>query len=111
MAKKRSTRKTSGDGWSLRSGADELPLDKVRVSVAPGEQHARVHLDKRAKGKVVTVIEDLVLTDGDLKQLGKALKNACGTGGTIRPGAVELQGDCRERALSWLNANGWGVRS
>ena len=110
MAKKRSTRKQSGDGWSFQPASHDPQPQQVTTSLPPEEQSAVVKLDKRAKGKVVTTISNLVLTDPDLKKLGKALKNACGTGGTQRDGTIELQGDCRERAETWLKTNGWGVR-
>ncbi len=101
-------RRTGGDGWSLLSSNDD-DGDSVPVeSRAPGDHRIVVALSKRAKGKVVTVVRDLVLTPSDLKSLGKALKNACGTGGTAKGGVVELQGDCRDRARDWLQANGWG---
>ena len=74
----------------------------------PEEQKCRVTVQKRAKGKVVTVVERLVLAPDDLKALGKALKNACGTGGTAKEGVVELQGDCREKVEAWLDQKGWG---
>ncbi len=103
MAKQR-----GGEGWSFRPAQPEEAPQTLRHSLAPSEHKCVVELDKRAKGKVVTVVRQLQLTAGDLKALGKALKNACGTGGTTKDGTVELQGDCRERAARWLDEKGWG---
>lgn len=106
MAK--SKRLTSGEGWSLVS-SDAAPADEA-VSLPPAEQKIRISLEKRAKGKTVTLVSPLALSVADLKQLAKQLKNACGAGGTERPGEIELQGDCRDRVRDWLKHNGWGVR-
>ena len=102
MAKQR-----SGDGWSFRPASfEEAPMPVI--SLPPAEQRFTVELDKRKKGKTVTVVRGLVLTADDFKKLGKALKAVCGTGGTAKSGTVELQGDCRERVKAWLQENGWG---
>ncbi len=107
MAK--SKKLTSGEGWSLISSDAS---EKAPVESLPPEQHKiRCRIEKRAKGKTVTVISPLVLTPTDTKQLSKQLKNTCGTGGTDRDGEIELQGDCRDRATEWLKQKGWGVRS
>lgn len=106
MAK--SKKLTSGEGWSLVPAAD--PTESEAVSLPPAAQKIRISLEKRAKGKTVTLVSPLVLSSSDLKQLAKQLKNACGAGGTERPGEIELQGDCRDRVRDWLKANGWGVR-
>lgn len=54
------------------------------------------------KGKGVTVVRGLPLEDAALAALGKQLKAACGSGGTVKDGIVEIQGDHRERVLQWL---------
>lgn len=100
-------RRQHGDGWSFRPAHEEA-APAPTVSLPPEEQRFVVELDRRKKGKVVTVVNGLVLDAGDLKALGKALKSACGTGGTAKGGVIELQGDCRERAAKWLEENGWG---
>ena len=103
-------KRTSGEGWAFVS--DDVPdVDvEVLVSRAPEEQRIRISLEKRKRGKVVTLAGGLVLQKGDLKDLARALREACGTGGTIRENTIELQGDCRRRARAWLVENGWGVR-
>lgn len=102
-------KRTSGQGWSLvSSDADSTPQNTQ--SKPPEKQRAVLSMEKRKKGKVVTLIRNLVLSDNDLKDLAKALKTACGTGGTSRNGEIELQGDCRDRAKAWLQDNGYGVK-
>ncbi len=103
-------KRTSGEGWAFVS--DDVPdIDvEVLVSRAPEEQKIRISLEKRKRGKVVTLAGGLVLAKGDMKDLARALREACGTGGTIRGETIELQGDCRSHVRAWLMENGWGLR-
>jgi translation initiation factor 1 len=55
----------------------------------------------------VTVVRGLLLDAAALEAIGKRLRAACGTGGTVRDGVLELQGDHRERVLAWLQQEGW----
>lgn len=99
----------SGDGWSFRPAHIDVPA-RPNVSLPRAEQRFVIELDSRKRGKTVTAVRGLVLSPDDLKALAKALKAACGSGGTSKSGIIELQGDCRERAGSWLVENGWGVQ-
>lgn len=105
MSKKR----TGGEGWTLVSAGAADPSGEV-ISLPPQEQRVRISLEKRRKGKVVTLVDNLVLSEPDLRDLGKSLKVMCGTGGTVRDRRIELQGDRRSRVRAWLLENGWGVR-
>lgn len=64
------------------------------------------------KGKGVTVVRGLPLDDHALAAVGKQLKAACGTGGTVKDGVVEIQGDHVDKILAWLKARpeGWVVK-
>ncbi|MCP5095422.1 MAG: translation initiation factor [Chloroflexi bacterium] len=72
---------------------------KTAVKSLPAtEQTAHLHREKKGRGgKTVTVIRNLQLSPADMKALGKQLKKAAGTGGTIKDGAIEIQGDCRDK--------------
>ena len=105
MSKKR----TGGEGWTLVS-AGVADLSGEVISLPPQEQRVRISLEKRRKGKVVTLVDNLVLSEPDLRDLGKSLKVMCGTGGTVRDRRIELQGDRRGQVSAWLLENGWGVR-
>ena len=85
------------------------PEDEV-VSLAPEKQRIRIYREKRKKGKVVTIVGDVILVKPDMKDLAKALRKALGVGGTARKGFIELQGDCQDRARGWLTDNGWGLK-
>ena len=61
---------------------------------------------KGRKGKGVTVITGLPLPAHELKDLARRLKQACGSGGTVKEGTIEIQGDHRDRLLEELAKRG-----
>src|SRR4051794_38857585 len=72
----------------------ECPPPTVEpVRIPPETQTARVRLEKRAKGKVVTVVANLPAEGNDLPGLAAHLKAKCGSGGTVKDDLVEIQGD------------------
>ncbi len=66
----------------------------------------RLRLERRASDRVVTVVTGLPGSEKDLAALARALKSACGTGGTVKGGALELQGDHRDAVEAALLARG-----
>lgn len=56
---------------------------------------ARIRLEKRASGRVVTVIAEVPGTLAEVEALTKVLKTRCGTGGSVKDFEIELQGDRR----------------
>lgn len=62
----------------------------------------KLHLETRASGKHVTVLDGLPDNRAFLETLCRELKKACGTGGAVGDGAIELQGDQRERLREML---------
>ncbi|GAA4429524.1 translation initiation factor Sui1 [Acidovorax lacteus] len=76
-----------------------------------GDGVARVSRTTAGRGgKVVTLVRGLPLDDAALAALGKQLRTACGSGGTVRDGSIEIQGDHLERVMAWLQAQGHAVR-
>jgi translation initiation factor 1 len=65
---------------------------------------------KGRAGKCVTVVKGLALDALALQRLGKHLKTACGSGGTVKDGVIEVQGDHCERVIETLKAQGWVVK-
>ena len=61
-------------------------------------------------GKMVTIVDGLPDNDAFLKELSQDLKRACGTGGAVLEGAVQLQGDVRDRIRPVLAARGYTVK-
>jgi len=77
----------------------------------PEKQTARLAVEKRKKGKVVTVVRGLPAADNDLPALLTELKNTCGAGGTVDGDTVEIQGAHVERIHKALSAKGYRVKS
>lgn len=65
---------------------------------------------KGRKGAGVTLIDGLPLSDAELAKLAKELKSACGVGGTVADGRIELQGEQRDRLRSLLESRGYTVK-
>ena len=65
---------------------------------------------KGRKGKGVTVITGIPVDDGALKQVAKTLKQTCGSGGTVKAGTIEIQGDHRDVLMAELKGMGYAVR-
>lgn len=80
------------------------------VDVPPAKQPLRVSLEKRKRGKVVTLIAGLTGSVAQNKQLLKALKDDCGAGGSLEAGLIELQGDHRQRIAVCLRNHGYPVQ-
>jgi translation initiation factor 1 len=80
------------------------------VRIPPEKQTARLRVEKRPKGKVVTVVANLDPSGNDLDALAATLKGRCGTGGTVKDGRIELQGDHVASAEGALTALGYKTR-
>jgi predicted translation initiation factor SUI1 len=65
---------------------------------------------KGRRGKGVTTIADVPLDAAGLLELATKLKDRCGTGGTVRDGVIEIQGDQRDRLAAVLEAMGYRVK-
>ena len=76
----------------------------------PEKQTARLALEKRGKGKIVTVIRGLTAVDNDLGDLLTQLKSTCGSGGTLKEDVLEIQGDQIDRVRNALTNRGYKVK-
>ncbi|WP_100638532.1 translation initiation factor Sui1 [Marinobacter salexigens] len=65
---------------------------------------------KGRKGKGVTLVTGIPMDDKELKAYAKVLKAKCGTGGTVKDGVVEIQGDQRDLLVPLLEQKGWVVK-
>ena len=65
---------------------------------------------KGRKGKGVTVITGLPLAEAQLLALAKELKQRCGTGGTVKEGVIEIQGDHRDALVAELEKRGYAAK-
>lgn len=82
-----------------------------REALPAGTVVVRVSLECQGRrGKAVTVIAGLPLAAAELGQLARTLKQRCGSGGTIRGGAIEIQGDRRDLVAGELQRLSWRVK-
>lgn len=65
---------------------------------------------KGRKGKGVSLIKGLCLEGFQLKELAKKLKQKCGTGGTVKNGVIEIQGDHRDFLVQELIQLGYKAK-
>ena len=71
----------------------------------------RVHRQTKGRGgKGVSLITGLPLDDAQLEELASKLKRRCGTGGTVKDGAIEIQGDHRDTLVAELQKLGYTAK-
>ncbi len=83
--------------------------DQQRLASLDGVVRIRRETAGR-KGKGVTTISGVPLAEAELKNLLKKLKQRCGTGGALKQGILEIQGDHREQIKSLLESEGFKVK-
>jgi translation initiation factor 1 len=83
---------------------DDAPL-------LPSQQDLRVWLEKNHRGgKVASVIKGFVGSEADLEDLGKKIKQKCGTGGSVKDGEIIIQGDHRDKIMAMLSQLGFKAK-
>lgn len=109
--KKKSKQDTSNNGIVFSTDPSfSIPNDEQPIDIlASAQQKLLIRLDtKQRAGKAVTLVQGFIGKDDDLDQLGKSLKNFCGTGGSVKNGEIIIQGDHRDKVLQWLHRSGYG---
>lgn len=81
------------------------------ISLPPNQQTVYLHRDSKGRGgKTVTLVKKLILSEEDLRQLTTHLKQICGSGGTVKDGEIEIQGEHREKIAGALIKLGYKVK-
>ena len=76
-----------------------------------GDGIVRVMRDRKQRGgKTVTVITGVPASDEALTTLAQQLKKLCGSGGTVKDGNIEIQGDHRDKVQAKLTEMGYKVK-
>ena len=99
--------------WSSSDGdlRKESGAASPKKSLPPNQQTVYLHRESKGRGgKGVSLVKNLVLTEKDMKVLAKKLKKACGTGGTVKNGIIEIQGEKREKIAATLEKLGYKVK-
>ncbi len=92
------TKLTAGDGWAFVPEKAPEPVVKAN----PNAPKPVFRVEKRA-GKLVTVISGLhTYGDDRLSDIARQLKVSCGAGGTVKNGAIEIQGDKLAQIKAWF---------
>lgn len=84
-----------------------------RPAVSPGSADGIVRVGRETKGRAgkgVTIISGVPLGGEDLARLAGELKKRCGSGGTVKDGTIEIQGDHRDPLVKELEGRGWKVK-
>lgn len=84
-----------------------------RKAAAPpaGDGIVRVLRETKGRGgKAVTVVRGAPVDAAGLLKLGQELKAACGSGGTVKDGNIEVQGEHVDKVVTLLQQRGWQVK-
>ncbi|MBZ0188170.1 MAG: hypothetical protein K8F91_18115 [Candidatus Obscuribacterales bacterium] len=100
----------------IMKGGKRQPIESINsgqttrrnAGTSPASAAVRVSREsKKRRGKNVTVISGLTLDESELRDLAASLKQLCGTGGTVKDGKIEIQGDQRDRIMAELKERGY----
>ena len=95
--------------YSTETGRIKPEKEQNQLPTGDGIVRIRREVSGR-KGKGVTTISGLDLPDTELKKLAKNFKQLCGTGGSVKNGVIEIQGDHREKLRATLEQQGHTVK-
>ncbi len=97
--------------YSTEHGRVCPPGNKAQKSAPTGDGIIRIGREtKGRKGKGVTIISGVPLDASGLQALGQELKRRCGSGGTVKEGRIEIQGDHRDMLCTELAKRGWQIK-
>lgn len=104
-----------GPEWNQSAPGSKLPPKRAKkqkqASAPKSDGTVRVGREtKGRKGAGVTVITGIQSHPEGLKQIAKELKQTCGSGGTVKGGVIEIQGDHRDLLVTALKKSGYTVK-
>lgn len=94
-----------------REFGDEESEIEIPADLPPNQHSLKIQASRKGKGgKTVTIVSGFQVSPDTLQSLVKQLKNQCGTGGTMRDGEIEIQGDHRQKLLEILTKLGYKAK-
>ena len=108
------TARLIGGGKRDESAKQDVIGDQAKLCEAkPIPKNTVVRVGRETKGrrgKGVTIVSDVPLDEASLLELAAKLKQRCGSGGTVKDGRIEIQGDHRDRLVAELEGMGYRVK-
>jgi translation initiation factor 1 len=84
---------------------------KVQTIKNPGKQGIRIRRESKGRGgKTVSIVDGLPLAEKEMKVLLKKLKAQLGTGGALKNGVLEIQGEHRDKLVQLLEKEGFQAK-
>ncbi len=99
--------------WSSEQGDLRKKSEKITNQKSLPLQQQTIYLHRESAGrggKAVTLVKNLALSAEEMKSLAKRLKQECGTGGTVKDGVIEIQGEHRKKIAGVLMKLGYKVK-
>jgi len=95
-----------------KSGKKKRRATPAAASIKnPNKQGVRIRRESKGRGgKTVSVVDGLPLDDAALKKLLQQLKSSLGSGGAVKNGMLEIQGDHREKLIILLEKHGYKAK-
>lgn len=85
---------------------------RLKTKPASSDGIVRVGLEAKGRGgKKVTVVFNVPVQPDELIVLGQELRRRCGSGGTVKEGRIEIQGNHRQALIEELQKRGWSVKN
>lgn len=98
--------------YSTETGRIREQKSKTVTAATGGDGVVRIRRERKGRGgKTVTVVQGIPVAEAELKALAQQLKQRCGSGGTLKDGALEIQGDHLELLLALLAEAGFKVKA
>jgi translation initiation factor 1 len=114
MSKKKKMQKLDLDSFFVYSTDPNYstePEEEVVEEVSPSDQKLFVRKERKGRGgKVVSIIEGFQGSETHLTDLAKDLKQHCGTGGSVKDGAIIIQGDIADKIVRFLTNRGYQAK-
>jgi translation initiation factor 1 len=99
--------------WSSEEGdlRKRQSASRTLQSLPPSQQTLYLHRDSKGRaGKTVSQVKGLVLSEIDMKDLSRKLKQVCGSGGAVKGDTIEIQGEHRQKIAEALLELGYQVK-